>query len=70
MIAGKTKNQSETVVLNLSDDIYIDTIVISEMEDFSAKLSEIILYGSIDYNGGTTETWTKLGSVYPEKSYI
>jgi hypothetical protein len=40
---------SEYVVINLSDDVEIDTIMISNNEDFSANLEDILIYGASDF---------------------
>ena len=40
---------TETLIINLSDDVQIDTILVSNTEDFSSQLGEINFYGSIDY---------------------
>ena len=60
-------HHTETVTINLSDDVQIDTILVSFREDFSSRLGDITFYGSIDYppNDGK---WTYLGSLAPELS--
>jgi hypothetical protein len=47
----------------MSEDVTIDTIVVSNHEDFSDSLKEIELMGSIDY---PPEKWVKLGSLCPK----
>lgn len=39
----------EYVVINLSDDVEIDTIMISNNEDFSANLEDIMIQGASDF---------------------
>ena len=55
---------TETLVINLSDDVNIDAILVSNMEDFTAQLGDIEFYGSIDYPP-QDEKWTYLGRLYP-----
>ena len=38
-----------TMIINLSDDVQIDTILVTNHEDFSAQLGDMSFYGSIDY---------------------
>ncbi len=53
-----TEKEEYTLVINLSEDVAIDTIVMSNQEDFSDKLKEIEFQGSIEY---PTEDWVFLG---------
>jgi len=46
----------------LSEDVAVDTIVVSNFEDFSDNPEEIQFMGSIDY---PPDKWVKLGSIYP-----
>jgi hypothetical protein len=39
----------EYVVINLSDDVEIDAIMISNNEDFSANLEDIMIQGASDF---------------------
>ena len=59
--------KTNTVIVNLSDDVQIDTILVTNHEDFSAQLGDMSFYGSIDYPP-EDEKWTYLGSLDPEKS--
>ncbi len=42
-------NEVFSLIINLSEDVAVDTIVISTQEDFSDSLLEIEFMGSIDY---------------------
>lgn len=55
----------ETLVINLSDDLLIDTILVSNHEDFSSPLGHIAFYGSIDFPPKDDE-WKLLGTLTPE----
>lgn len=57
------EDEKYSLIINMSEDVTIDTIVISNHEDFSDNLSEIELKGSIDY---PPEKWVRLGSVFPK----
>ena len=48
------------VIVNLSDDVVVESIEVSNHEDFSASLSEITVYGSIDY---PPSKWVQLGTI-------
>ena len=52
--------QEEFVIVNLSDDLQVDTIIVSNREDFSASLATITVQGSIDY---PTDSWYNLGTI-------
>ena len=58
---SKRKNE---LIVSLSDDVQIDTIMVSSQEDFSASLAAITFYGSVE--PPSTNQWTKLGSIVPE----
>lgn len=55
-----TNEDLPNVIINLSDDVVIESIEVSNHEDFSASLQEISVYGSIDY---PATKWTHLGTV-------
>jgi hypothetical protein len=59
----------EHVVINLSDDVEIDAILISNNEDFSANLEEILLFGSSDFPPPDNK-WVKIGSIKPSSSSV
>ena len=42
-------DEGQYTIVNLSDDIVIENIMVSNQEDFSAQLSRIHVEGSIDY---------------------
>ena len=66
MTIGECKSDStETVIINLSDDVQIDSILVSNSEDFSAQLGEIAFYGSIDFPP-KDDKWMYLGTIFPE----
>lgn len=54
--------QEYSLIINLSEDVAVDTIVISNHEEFSDSLQEISFLGSID---NPPEKWVPLGTVYP-----
>jgi len=62
---SKRKNE---LVVSLSDDVQIDTILVSNQEDFSASLAEITFYGSVE--PPDKNQWTRLGSIIPEQSVM
>jgi len=37
------------VIINLSDDVVVESVEVSNHEDFSASLFEISVFGSIDF---------------------
>ena len=47
--ANCNKNNLDQVIINLSDDVQIDTILVSNHEDFSAQHGLIEFFGSIEY---------------------
>ncbi len=55
--------QEYSLIINLSEDVAVDTIVISNHEEFSDSLREISFLGSID---NPPEKWVPLGSVFPQ----
>ena len=58
------KNHDE-VIINLSDDVQIETILVDNHEDFSSQHGLIEFYGSIEYPP-PNDKWIKLGSLSPE----
>lgn len=48
------------LIINLSDDIVVESVEVSNHEDFSNSLHEIYLEGSIDY---PPSKWFSLGTV-------
>lgn len=52
------EDQQYTLIVNLSEDVAVDTIVVSNHEDFSDILSSIEFQGSIEY---PPEQWVQLG---------
>ena len=52
-------------MVSLSDDVQVDSILVSNLEDFSASFQSLAFYGSIDYP--PSEAWTKLGSIEPQR---
>jgi hypothetical protein len=61
---GDPTSQYEHVVINLSDDVEVDTILISNNEDFSANLKEILFYGASDFPPADNK-WINIGSIKP-----
>ena len=61
--------RTETLVINLSDDVLIDTILVFNREDFSSPLGLISFYGSIDYPP-QDDAWRFLGKLQPELSFL
>ena len=59
----------DEVIINLSDDVQIDTIHVSNHEDFSAQHGLIEFYGSIEYPP-PNDKWINLGSLSPEESEL
>ena len=62
----KNKESSNSLVIHLSEDVTVETIMVSNHEEFSANLGEIQFYGSSEYppvNG----KWLNLTSIFPEK---
>jgi hypothetical protein len=54
------KNDEHSLIINLSEDVVIETLMITNHEDFSDKLEEITLMGSIEF---PTDKWVNLGSI-------
>lgn len=59
------EEKASSVVISLSDDVQVDNILVSNLEDFSANLQSIVFYGSIDYP--PSGDWIKLGSIQPQR---
>ena len=57
-----TSRKEYVVIINLSEDVAVDTIITSNHEDFSDTLTEIEFKGSIDY---PPEKWVELGKINP-----
>lgn len=57
---GLPQEELPNVIVNLSDDVVVESIEVSNHEDFSASLSEITVYGSIDY---PPSKWVQLGTI-------
>lgn len=55
------EEQLPYVIINLSDDIVVERIQVSNQEDFSATLKLIHVEGSIDY---PTSSWYSLGYIH------
>jgi len=55
-------DQEYSLIINLSEDVAVDMIVISNHEDFSDTLREISFLGSIDY---PPDKWVPLGIIRP-----
>ena len=55
----------ESLVINLSDDVLIDTIMMSNHEDFSSPLGQVKFYGSI-LNPPSDDNWRLLGTLRPK----
>ena len=55
-----------SLVVNLSEDVAIDTITLRNSEDFSENPSLYKFYGSIDY---PPENWVELGSLTPPEYF-
>ena len=62
-IENCNNRRSESVIIILSDFVQVDTILLSNREDFSADLSEVTFYGSVD--SPTNDAWFKIGSISP-----
>lgn len=52
------------LIINLSEDVQVDNILVSNHEDFSANLHEMLFYGSIDFPPSALG-WQTLGSIAP-----
>ena len=63
LILPKCSDDNEYVlIVNLSEDVAVDTVTISNHEDFSDILSSIEFQGSIEY---PPEQWVDLGIIKP-----
>jgi len=60
IIPGCHKNREDFVIINLADDVRIETIIVSNKEDFSARFSQIKFHASADY---PADNWIDLGSI-------
>ena len=58
-------SRMETLIINLSDDVLIDTIMVSNHEDFSSPLGQVKFYGSI-INPPSGGNWRHLGTLNPK----
>lgn len=57
------ENQEYSLIVNLSEDVLVDTIVITNHEDFSDILSSMKFQGSIDYP--PEQQWIEIGAIKP-----
>jgi len=55
-----------SITIHLSEDVTVDSIVLTNKEDFSANLKEIRLYGTNDYPPENENMWINLSEIYPE----
>ena len=55
------------LIINLSEEVLIDSILTTNQEDFSANLAEIKFFGSDDYPP-KNDKWVNLHSIYPLES--
>lgn len=61
LILPSCKNEQDySLIINLSEDVAVENIVVTNHEEFSDILSEISFYGSIDY---PSDKWVKLGTI-------
>jgi hypothetical protein len=64
LILPSCKDDEEySLTINLSEDVAVSAVVVSNHEEFSDSLLEIEFTGSIDYP--PSEKWLPLGSVHP-----
>ena len=56
-------DQEYSMIINLSEDVAVDMVVVSNHEDFSDPLREISFFGSIDY---PPDKWVPLGTIRPQ----
>lgn len=56
-----------SITMHLSEDVTVDSIVLSHQEDFSANLKEIRLYGTNDYPPDSENMWINLTTTYPDE---
>lgn len=54
------------VIIHLSEEVQVGTILVSNHEDFSANLDQITFFGSIDYPP-PNDHWVSLGSIRPNR---
>ena len=55
---------NNSLVIHLSEDVTVDSILASNHEDFSVNLQEIQFYGSNDY---PPKKWINLRSIHPKE---
>lgn len=56
---------NNSLVIHLSEDVTVDSILTSNHEDFSVNLAEIQFYGSQEYPP-KNDKWINLKSIYPQ----
>jgi hypothetical protein len=56
---------NNSLVIHLSEDVTVDSILASNHEDFSVNLQEIQFYGSHDYPP-KNDKWINLKTIYPQ----
>ena len=56
---------NNSLVIHLSEDVTVDTILASNHEDFSVNMAEILFYGSPEYPP-KNDKWINLKSIYPQ----
>ena len=69
MLPECSSTEDEYLVINLSDDVEIDSILVSNREDFSADFKEIMLLGTTDFPPPKND-WIYIGSIKPNKSNV
>lgn len=57
----------EHVIINLSDDVLVESLLVSNQEDFSSSLAQIRVEGSIDY---PSESWLDLGTIHAPETLL
>ena len=57
---------NNSLVIHLSEDVTVESILASVHEDFSVNLKEIQFYGSNDYPP-KNDKWINLRSIYPRE---
>ena len=61
---GDTLN---SITIHLSEDVTVDSIILSHYEDFSSNLKQIRLYGTNDYPPENENMWINLTTTYPDQ---
>jgi len=61
-VSREATETTEYLVINLSDDVEVDYIVISNNEDFSANPEEVNIFGASDFPPPDNK-WINVGSV-------